>query len=35
MSGDKRNQVKSVYSYLNATNYAKEHCRTGREKIWQ
>lgn len=36
MREDKINQIKSVYSYLNATNYAKEHCRrTGRKKIWQ
>lgn len=33
MREDKRNQRKSVYSYLNATNYAKERCRRrGREK---
>lgn len=39
MREDKRKQIKSVYRYLNATNYAKEHCRR-REKnmainIWE
>ena len=33
MREDKRNQIKSVYSYLNATNYAKEHGRRGEKNM--
>lgn len=39
MREDKRKQIKSVYRYLHATNYAKEHCRRGEKNtavnIWE
>lgn len=39
MSIDKRNQTKSASSCLDATNYAKEHCRRGKENevidVWE
>lgn len=33
MREDKRNKIKSVYSYLNTTHYAKERCRRGEKNM--